>query len=191
MGAIGRAVVTTAAVVALAFLPLPAAADEPGESDEARVLALQAIALIVNTPDEMHEIEERIEHAMEAPHKEGVDLEGVEQAMTALEEGDLQLTRELLQTAIGAGPFVSEGVPEPVGETSGDPGQPAFSVGAEAGTTVVLAEFRPDSGLDGGDVVVLAVAVATMAAGALMAWWFRPPESVRQLRREAAASKGA
>jgi hypothetical protein len=30
-----------------------AVADEPGESDEARVLVLQAIALVVNTPDDM------------------------------------------------------------------------------------------------------------------------------------------
>jgi hypothetical protein len=191
MGAVGRAVVTTAAIAVLALSARPAAADEPGESDEARVLVLQAIALIVNTPDEMHEIEERVEHAMEASHKEGVDLERVEQAMAALEDGDLQGTRELLQTAIGAGPFVGPGVPEPVGETSGEPGRPAFPVGAEAGTTVVLDEYRPDTGLDGGDVVVFAVAVATMAAGALMAWWFRPPASVRQLKRAAPASKEA
>ena len=189
MSAIGRAVAATVSAAVLVFPAGPAAADEPGESDEARVLVLQAIALIVNTPDEMHEIEERIEHAVEAPHTEGVDLEGVEQAMATLMEGDLQRTRELLQIAIGAGPFVRPGVPEPVGETSGEPGRPAFPVGAEAGTTVVLDEYRPDTGLDGGDVVLLVVAVAAMAAGALLAWRFRPPESVRQLSRVAASKE--
>jgi hypothetical protein len=189
MSAIGRAVAATVSAAVLVFPAGPAAADDAGESDEARVLVLQAIALIVNTPDEMHEIEEHIERAIEAPHDEGVDLEGVEQAMATLMEGDLQRTRELLQTAVGAGPFVRPGLPEPIGETSGEPGLPA--VGAEAGTTVVLDEYRPDTGLDGGDVVLLAVAVAAMAAGALLAWRFRPPESVRQLRRSAAASKEA
>jgi hypothetical protein len=190
MSAIGRAVAATVSAAVLVFPAGPAAADEAGESDEARVLVLQAIALIVNTPDEMHEIEEHIERAVEAPHDEGVDLERVEQAAAALEEGDLRRTRELLQTAVGAGPFVQPGLPEPVGETSGEPGRPAFPVGAEAGTTVVLDEYLPDTALDGGDVVLLAITFAAMAAGALMAWWFRPPESVRQLRRSA-ASKGA
>jgi hypothetical protein len=50
-----------------------AVADEPGESDEARVLVLQAIALVVNTPDDMMAIDERITDALEAPKPEGVD----------------------------------------------------------------------------------------------------------------------
>jgi hypothetical protein len=105
--------------------------------------------------------------------------------MTALEEGDLRRTRELLQTAVGAGPFVQPGLPEPVGETSGEPGRPAFPVGAEAGTTVVLDEYLPDTALDGGDVVLLAITFAAMAAGALWpavpATGERPSATVRRI----------
>jgi hypothetical protein len=187
MPTVGRCILAAAVAAVLALWAAPAAADEPGESDEARVLVLQAIALIVNTPDDMHMIEERTNDALEAPHTEGVDMGSVEQAAAALEEGDLQRTRELLQTAIGAGPFVGSGEPKSIGETSGEPGMPA--AGAEAGTTVVLDEYTPDSGLNGGEVVMLVLSVAVIAAGAWMAWRFRPPETVHQLRR--AAPSGA
>lgn len=193
MRAIARGLVAAVVAAVLALWAGPAAADEQGESDEARVLVLQAIALIVNTPDDMHMIEERVNDALQAPHKEGVDMASVEQAAQALEAGDLQRTRELLQTAIGAGPFVGSGAPKPIGETSGEPGRPAFAVGAEAGTTVVLDDYTPDKGLNGGEVVMLVLSVAVLAVGAWMAWRFRPPETVHQLRRFAAtgASKEA
>jgi hypothetical protein len=190
MRTVGRGILTAAVAAVLALWAAPAAAHE-GESDEARVLVLQAIALIVNTPDDMHMIEERVEDAIQAPHKEGVDMASVEKAAAALEEGDLQRTRELLQTAIGAGPFVGSGAPKSIRESSGEPGRPA--AGAESGTTVVLDEYTPGRGLNGGEVIVLVLSVAVVAVGALMAWRFRPPETVRQLRRAAVsgASKEA
>jgi hypothetical protein len=192
MRAVARGILVVAVTVVLALWARPAAAHE-GESDQARVLVLQAIALIVNTPDDMHMIEERVEDALDAPHQEGVEMADVEQAADALEEGDLRRTRELLQTAIGAGPVVGSGVPKPIGETSGEPGLPAFAVGAESGTTVVLDEYRPDRGLNGGEVIMLVLSVAVIAVGAVMAWRFRPPVTVHQLRRFAAsgASKEA
>ena len=183
MRAVGRCVLAVAVAAVFVLWAGPAVADEPGESDEARVLVLQAIALIVNTPDDMHVIEERINDALEAPHKEGVDMSYVERGFAAFEEGDLQRTRELLQTAIGAGPFVGSGAPKSIGETSGEPGRPA--AGAESGTTVVLGTYTSDKALNGGEVVVLVLSVVLIAVGAWMAWRFRPPETVRQLRRAA------
>jgi hypothetical protein len=73
MPVIGRCILAVAVAAMFVLWAGPAAAHE-GESDEARVLVLQAIALIVNTPDDMHMIEERINDALEAPHKEGVDM---------------------------------------------------------------------------------------------------------------------
>lgn len=58
----------------------PAAADEPGESDESAQLVREAIALIVNTPGDMEGIEEKIVDALEAPKQQGVDLDLVEEA---------------------------------------------------------------------------------------------------------------
>lgn len=174
-----------AMVTVLVGIAAPAAADEPGESDESRVLVQQAIALIVNTPDDHMAIAERIDDALEAPHAEGVDLATVEKAKDALAAGDLALTRSLLQTAIGAGPYVGEGVPPKVGETSGEPGKPA--VGAETGTSVVLDEFDPAGDLDGGDLTLLGLSVLAIVAGLLLVWRFRPEDTVRQLRRRSRA----
>ena len=186
MGTIKRILLAGIAVAVLTVpSAVPAAADGQEESDDARVLVLQAIALIVNSPDDEHEIEERLEHAHEATHQEGVDLDLVEEAAAALHDGDHESARELLQTSIGAGPFVSPGVPEPIREAHGEPGDPAFAVGAETGTTVVLDEYEPSSALDGGNVALLVLSAAAIVLGVVLAWLFRPVDTVRGLRRAA------
>ncbi len=121
--------------------------------------------------------------ALEAPDQDGVDPDLVEQAAAAFDAGDLRRTRDLLQSAIGAGPYFGTGVPEPVREGSGEPGQPAFAVAGESGTTVVLDAYEPDTGLNGGEWILLAMSVVALAGGVLMSWWLRPADSVRQLRR--------
>lgn len=188
MGVLRRGLLALgAALVMVVVAPGVAVADEPGESDEAKVLVLQAIALVVNTPDDMMAIEERIHDALEAPDKAGVDLTLVEQAAAALDGDDMTKTRELLQSAIGAGPYVGTGVPEPVREASGEPGRPAFASGAQTGTTVVLDSFEPSNRPDGGDIVLLVLSGAAILLGAFLSWRLRPADTVRQLRRAAAS----
>ncbi|MEU6977805.1 hypothetical protein [Streptomyces sp. NPDC046371] len=70
------------------------------ESDEAAVLVEQAIALIANDAGEAR-VAERIEDALEAPLKEGVDLALVSRALDVVErpgqdEAAPSETRELL-----------------------------------------------------------------------------------------------
>lgn len=181
------------AVLAIAFAvatAAPAAANGDEETSESRVLVLQAIAFIVNTPGDTHTIAEHIEHAIEAEHQEGVDLDLVEKAETAVAQGDLTHARELLQTSIGAGPAVGHGVPEPVLEHSGEPGEPAFATAAETGTTLVLASERVGEGIDGGDIALLVLAAAAVVLGAAFGWRLRPPDTVRALRRAARAREG-
>lgn len=160
-----------------------AAADEEDESDEAKVLVLQAIALVVNTPEKDEAIAERIEDALAAAHPEGADLALVEEAEEALAAGDMGRTRSLLEEAIGAGPFVGGGSPQPIRETSGEPGAPAFAVGGESGTAVVLDEYDPGGRLDGGDWLLVVFSAVTAVGGALLAWRWRPADSIRALRR--------
>lgn len=175
--------VVAAVMVVLGLGAGPAAADEPGESDEARVLVQQAIALIANTPGDDASIEERIDDALAAPKQEGVDLDLVEQAMAALGAGSMEGARSLLERAIGAGPFVGDGVPAPIRETRGEPGAPVFAVGGESGTTVVLDEFDLGGRLDGGDWLLLLLSSGAAAGGLVLARRWRPPESIRTLRR--------
>lgn len=184
MYVIGGRLLATFAACVVALFPAVAWADDPGhDGQDAKDLVLQAIALIVNTPDDHEAIEHRIEEALEASDHEDVDLEHVTHAAEALEKDDLRATRDFLQSAIGAGPFVGTGEPKPIREGTGEPGHPAYAVGGESGTVVVLDEYRPDRGLDAGNLVLVLLSAAAVIGGGLLAWWFRPADTVRPLRR--------
>src|SRR6266545_2677869 len=92
------------ALFAVLTVASPAAADEPGESDESAQLVREAIALIVNTPGEMDGIEDKIVDAQEAPNQDDVDLDLVADAEEAFEAGDMHEVRSLLERSIGAQP---------------------------------------------------------------------------------------
>jgi hypothetical protein len=177
------AVVLFAVVVAMVWTATAVGADEGGESDEAKLLVQQAIALIVNTPEDLMAVQERVGDAIEAPHQEGVDASLVARAARAVAEADLTSARDLLQRAIGAGPYVRDGMPEPVGETAGQVGKPVFATGEQTGTTVVLDEFVPERRLDGGERILLAVSALLTVVGLWLSWRWRPRDTVRRLPR--------
>lgn len=164
-------VMAMAAVVV--FLAGPAAADEPGESDESAQLVRQAIALIVNTPGDMEGIDDKIVDAQEAPNREGVDLGLVARAEEAFEREDMHEVRLLLERSIGARPHRGEQDPLPIGETRGTPGM-EMATGAETGIDVVTDELGPDRDLSGTDVLGLVALAALAAAGVWLAVRFRP-----------------
>ncbi len=151
-----------------ALAPLPALAHE-GDSDQASVLVLQAIGIIVNKPGDMDEIGDKIDDALNAPKKEGVDLAQVQAAKDALDTGDMGQARTLLQQSLQGG--------APMEAASGE----------ETGTTVVHDSLNPRGHLAGGDWVLLAISVLALALGAWLAVRYRPHESVRVLRRQLAA----
>ena len=78
----------TVGVWLAALASLPALADE-GDSDQASAFVLQAIGCIVNTPNDMDQIQEKIDGALKAPDTEGVDLTQVQAAKAALNNGDM------------------------------------------------------------------------------------------------------
>lgn len=163
--ALGLSVVLTAAG--------PAAADEPGESDESAQLVREAIALIVNTPGDMEGIEDKIVDAQEAPNQEGVDLDLVADAEEAFEREDMHEVRALLERSIGAQPHRGDLDPLPIGETRGSPGMP-MATGAETGTDVAIDELAPDRSLSGSDGLGLAALAVLTGVGVWLAVRFRP-----------------
>jgi hypothetical protein len=188
------------AVSVLAFATLAAAHPQEEADDPAKALVQQAIALIVNTPDDVAAIEEHIHLAQEAPDHEGVDPDLLAEAAEALARGDLTRTRLLLLDCIGARPVSGDEPPKPIRETSKEPAQedgpgaaggpadpepssPGFAVGGQSGTTVVLEAFEPEARFDGEGVTLLALSVLAGAAGAFLSWRWRPLHAVRQLRR--------
>src|SRR5262249_13198605 len=126
----------------------PAMAHGEGDSDQASVLVLQAIGIITNKPGAMDDITDKIDDALKAPDKEGVDLAQVQAAKDALDAGDMDQIRTLLQQSL----------------QSGAPMQGA--TGEQTGTTVVHKGLNTRRSLAGGDWVLLAVSVVVLALGA-------------------------
>lgn len=144
----------------------PALARDEGSSDQASVLVLQAIGLIANKPGGMDDIGAKVDDALQAPNKEGVDMQQVQAAKDALDKGDMDQARTLLQQSLQGG------VP-----TQG-------AVGEETGTTTVHDPLNTRGHLAGGDWVLLVLSVLAVALGSWLAVRFRPAESVRVLRRQ-------
>ena len=190
------AIAVVVLVLALAVvLPGPAAAAEGHgeESTVASVLVLQSISLIANDGG-AEAAAEKLTDALKAPDKEGTDLGKVEQALAIIEgsaegsagEQDLARARAILVNAIAVRAATGYGeMPEPgmVGEDVSP-----YAVGADTGTVVVLDGFTPARGIsDGGDAVLLGLAVLMVIAGVVLSRRWRPTDTIRDLRRRSAA----
>lgn len=176
------------AVVALMLVltASTAAANTPTSPPEARLLVLQSVSLIANGAP-ADQVVDRLREAEAAPDKQGVDLAAVARALDIIATAGgapeaLGRARSLLEGAISIRVATGYGpVPEP-----GKVGQSAvpYAVGAEPGTQVVLDEFRPARGVKGVQgVVLLALATSSLALGMYLAHRWRPPTSIRELRR--------
>jgi hypothetical protein len=152
----------------LAALAAPPALAHEGDSDKASVLVLQSIGCIVSKPNDMDQIQDRINDALQAPDKEGVDIAQVQAAKDALDNGNMDQARMLLEQSLQGGAPMEA------------------AVGEETGTTVVHDPLNPRGQLTGGDWVLLAISILVLALGAWLAVRYRPPESVRVLRRQLA-----
>lgn len=169
-------------VAALVPLLLPGVAQaHGGESDESAVLVEQAIALIANDAHK-EQVSERIEDALEAPHKEGVDLNIVRQALDVVErpgpeEAFLREAHGLLLRSLD-------------GKLPSAPKAGHLVTGTETGTSVVLDEFRPARGIaDSGDAALFALSLLAIAVGLWLSVRLRPRYSIRELKRRTAAEK--
>ncbi|WP_030576728.1 hypothetical protein [Streptomyces anulatus] len=176
----GGVVAAAAALLLIGLLSGSARADEE-ESDEASVLAEQAISLIANDAGDAR-VAERIEDALMAPEKEGVDLVPVRQALDVVErpgrtEAADEQARTLLLDALG-------------GKLPSAPEAGAFATGTETGTSEILGEFRPARGVsDDGDAVLLGLAGAAVVGGLWLSHRWRPPHTIRQLEHRDAGEE--
>lgn len=145
----------------------PAGAHGSGDSDESRVLVLQAIAYLVNDPGNHEAILDKVKDAQAAKHKEGVDLSLVAQAQKTFEAGQVHQARSLLERSIGARPHRGT-EPPPIREVGPPP------KGAEPGRAIPTATLPGRTGLDGSDWLVLIGFLLIGAIGAAVAVRLRP-----------------
>ena len=137
------------------------------ETQEGYLLVQQALGhLAHDTSSEGIDLAmEKVGDALEAEDQEGVDIPELEDGMRALEEGQVEQARALLQDSI------DEAVS----------GLPA-ATGYETGTSVVTSSLPGRTGLSGQDLGLLAGSFAVAGLGLVLAYRFRPRDSVRALR---------
>jgi hypothetical protein len=155
-------------VVAIAATAPGVAWGHGGEDTErAYDLTRQAIALIVNTPDDMDAIEDKVNDAIEAKNASDVQIPLVEQAKATMEAGDMHQTRTLLEKAIGARVHTSTADPVPMGE-------PAPATGSETGTVAAIDALPGRDGVSNLDWVMLALSAVVLVGGFVLSVRLRP-----------------
>jgi len=146
----------------------PAWADEPGETTEGYLLVQQALGHLAHdtTSGGIAFAMEKTDDALSTEDQEGVDVAELQEAMAALEAGQAEQGRALLQRSI-----------------SGAISQLEPATGEETGTTVVLSPLPGRGSLTGGEWAFLAISLLLVFLGVGLAWRFRPQDNVHQLRR--------
>ena len=146
----------------------PVLAHGGDESDRASDLVLQAIAVIVNEPQDREMIRDKVADALDANNTKGVDLALVRAAKDALAARQLHKARSLLERAIGARPHRGGGEPAPIREVGPAP------KGAEPGRALPSDPLPGRDGLGVSDWALLAGALVIAAIGGTLAVRYRP-----------------
>lgn len=170
----------------------PAGAHEGEESEKASVLVRQGIALLVNTPDDTMAIEDKIVDATKSKHQEGVDVDLVKRAKTALDAGDLHRARALLEVSIGARAHLSSALPRDVREAPAAPGTGTaglhLATGDDPGGGLADDPLVADRHFDGRTTTMLGLSLALIVVGAVLAVRYRPIPSGRLRAKETESS---
>jgi hypothetical protein len=145
----------------------PAVAHGGDETQEGYLLVQQSLGYLAHdtSHDGIDLAMEKVDDALAAKDHDGVSIAEVAQGKAALEAGDVVKARALLQDSIKAA--LSE--------------LPA-ATGNQTGTTLVVPDLPGRAGLTGQDWLLLVVSAVLVAAGAALAYRFRPVDSVATLR---------
>jgi hypothetical protein len=162
-----RLVVVAALALAPVTLTATAQAHGDDETQEAYVLVQQALAHLAHNAglEGIHLAMEKVGDALETEDQEGVDVAEVEQGMHALEAGQADEARTLLQDSIADA-------------VAGRP----LATGYETGTSLVPVELPGREPLTGSDWLVLVLSLGVAGLGVWLSVRFRPRESVGALR---------
>lgn len=172
-----------------------ASAHEGESTDKAADLVRQAIAVLVNEPDNTDSATDKLNDASTAADQTGVDAKQLAAAKDALASGDLHRARALAELSIGAQPHIAVADVPPIGETTpttestagpmpgaGMPttqvasGSPMpMATGSDPGVAAFADPLSVRPALSGRDWAVIAVSIGLGLAGVFLALRFRPP----------------
>lgn len=157
------ALVAAIAVLAVLVPAAPAFAHGGGDSDQSRVLVVDALSYLANKPsDYMDMAIDKIGDALDAPDKSGVDLAKVAAAQKAMDAEDMMQTRALLESSLKP--------------------QAAPVVGMDPGTTRMPDPMSGHTNWAGVGAVYAGLSGLVLLIGLVLAMRWRPGESIEQLR---------
>jgi len=162
-----RWLVVAALAVAPVIMAAPAQAHGDDETQEGYVLVQQALAHLAHetNAEGIDLAMEKVDDALETDDQEGVDVAEVKQAKVAVEAGQVEHARALLEDsiadAIAAKPLAT---------------------GYGSGTGLVPDRLDGRGPLDGADWFVLGLSVAVSGLGVWLSIKYRPHESMSALR---------
>ncbi len=161
-------VVVAIALLGVSTAAVPASAHGTDESKEGYVLVQQALGHLAHDGGHvgMDAAMEKIDDALAAEDHDGVDVAEVQRAKQALESEQIDQARTLLQNSI----------------TQALADLPA-ATGEMTGTKQVLTPLPGRDGLAGRDWVFLAASAALLLIGFGLAGWYRPADTIGDLRR--------
>ena len=168
-----RMTAATVFVLLASIMTAPAAsAHGEGETEEGYLLLQQALGHLAHdtSADGIDLAMEKVQDALDTEDQEGVDVAEVQQGMAALEAGDADRARTLLQDSIAA---ALRDLPP--------------ATGNQTGTTLVTPELPGRTGLHGQDWIFLVLSLGIGAVGVWLSILFRPSDNVRALRTRLAA----
>ncbi|HUW79188.1 MAG TPA: hypothetical protein VMV52_10640 [Candidatus Nanopelagicaceae bacterium] len=147
----------------LALMPaIPAFAHGGGDSNQSRILVLDALAYLANKPaDYMDLVTDKVNDAIEAEDPSGVTIEQVVAAQQALEAGDMTQVRTLLQSSL-------QPLTEPV-------------VGEDVGTTTMLDPLGFTTKWTGSTGSFGLISLLALISGTLFAIRWRPKVTIKEL----------
>ena len=169
-------VVLAVGLFGLSVMASSASAHGGDESQEGYLLVQQGLGYLAHdTSTEGIDLAmEKVDDALAAEDQDGVDVAEVERAKSALDAGQVDQARELLQGSITEALSML------------DP-----ATGEQTGTTVVVPELVGRQGLTGRDAAFLAVSVLLLVLGVGLSFHWRPRDDIKALRRQLADSETA
>ena len=163
----GRLTMAVSVIVPVLVWSTPALGHEGEEDIPAKTLVEKAIAIIATQPEQMDAIEDKIADAIEAEDVDGVDVDLLEQAEAAFEDGDMDATLLLLERSVGAHPGAVVIDPNGGVRTPAPPPPPLQSPNTHLRAITA-------AGLPGADgAILLALAGVLAVAGAVIVRRFR------------------
>ena len=172
-GARLRALTSVAVAMLVVLLPAaPAFAHGGDESDQSRVLVLQALSYLANQPEGFADMAaEKVMDALDATDQNGVDLPMIQQAQKQLESGDISGARKLLQDSVA---------PLTVRAT-----------GEETGTTLVSDPLPGATAWSPGAWLLAFAAIVLILVGVALAYRWRPQQSLSSLRAQMSGARSS